>query len=285
MPRWPKTCGCFRVASTIQSISLGPPPSSELSVQSRARAEAAPEFDALLNARAFATSSPALVAPARTRLDGAQAADALRAAWTKVTGQPPSEKTLSILAAQWAHETANGGSMYNYNFGGIKGMGPSGLSVSQHTREGFGKSERTITDRFRAYHTAEEGATDYVKLLTQRFPEATASAQSGDATGFVSGLKQRGYFTGDAAAYARSVASLSNQALTHGFAAIGSHLGELGAPPELDLHATPLASERYQDYALGSQPTSPLIDALRIGDEISRAALRIVAGSGEQNNS
>ncbi len=273
------------MAATISSISLGLPTSPELSAPSRAREEAAPDFEALLTARARASSPPALVPPARTRLDGIQAADALRAAWTKLTGEPPSAKTLSILTAQWAHETANGGSMYNYNFGGIKGMGPSGLSVSQHTREGFGKTERTITDRFRAYHTAEEGATDYVKLLTQRFPEATASAQAGDPVGFVSGLKQRGYFTGDAAAYTRSVASISNQALTHGFGAIGSHLGELGAPAELDLHATPLASQRYEDYALGSQPTSPLIDALRIGDEISRAALRIVAGNGDQKDS
>ncbi|HEY5372451.1 MAG TPA: hypothetical protein VIK01_02140, partial [Polyangiaceae bacterium] len=113
----------------------------------------------------------------------------------------------------------------------------------------------------------------------------TASAQNGDAAGFVSGLKQRGYFTGDASVYARSVASLSNQALTQGYGAIGSHLGELGAPAELDLHATPLATQRYEDYALGSQPTTPLIDALRIGDEISRAALRIVASTGENKDS
>ncbi len=269
------------MASTIQSISLGLQPTQE---HADPRVQASPAFQALLASRTQAASTPSLVTPTRTRLDGAQAADALRSAWTNVTGEPPSQKTLSILTAQWAHETGNGGSMYNYNFGGIKGMGPSGLSVSQRTREGFGATERTITDRFRAYRTAEEGATDYVKLLTQRFPEATASAQNGDAAGFVSGLKQRGYFTGDASAYTRSVASLSNQAMTQGFGAIGSHLGQLGAPAELDLHATPLASQRYEDYALGPQPTAPLIDALRIGDEISRAALRIVAGQGDDKD-
>jgi hypothetical protein len=270
------------VASTIQSIGLGLQPTQD---NADPRVKASPGFEALLTSRTQPALSPSLVAPTRTRLDGTQAADALRTAWTNVTGEPPSQKTLSILTAQWAHETGNGGSMYNYNFGGIKGMGPSGLSVSQRTREGFGASERTITDRFRAYRTAEEGATDYVKLLTQRFPEATVSAQKGDAVGFVSGLKQRGYFTGDASAYTRSVASISNQALTQGYGAIGSHLGELGAPAELDLHATPLASQRYEDYSLGSQPTTPLIDALRIGDEISRAALRIVASTGDSKDS
>jgi hypothetical protein len=269
------------VASTIQSVSLGLSPPE---VRPEPPVQASPAFQALLASRTQAASGPSLVAPTRTRLDGVAAADALRTAWTNVTGEPPSQKTLSILTAQWAHETGNGGSMYNYNFGGIKGMGPSGLSVSQRTREGFGATERTITDRFRAYRSAEEGATDYVKLLTQRFPEATASAQNGDAAGFVSGLKQRGYFTGDASDYTRSVASLSNQALTQGFGAIGSHLGQLGAPAELDLHATPLASQRYEDYALGAQPSTPLIDALRIGDEISRAALRIVASNSDDRN-
>jgi hypothetical protein len=266
------------VASAIQNISLGllqEQPSSE------PRVKADPAFDAVLTARTKAVATPGLVPPVRTRLDGTQAADALRAAWTKVTGAAPSEDTVAVLTAQWAHETGNGASMYNYNFGGIKGMGPSGIAVAQRTREGFGSSEHTITDRFRAYRSAEEGATDYVKLITQRFPEAAQSAQHGDPVGFVAGLKQRGYFTGDPAAYTRSVASLTAQGLTQGFGAVGSHLGELGAPAELDLHATPLAAQRYADYALGPQVSTPLIDALRIGDEISRAALRIVAGSGD----
>ena len=270
------------MASAIQNISLGLPQTQEVET----RPQAAPAFEALLASQTRATApSPAIVPPVRTRLDGTQASDALRAAWTKVTGQPPSEHTVAILTAQWAHETGNGASMYNYNFGGIKGMGPSGLSVSQRTKEGFGASEHTITDRFRAYRSAEEGATDYVKLLTQRFPEAVQSAQAGDATGFVSGLKQRGYFTGDAAAYTRSVSSLTAQALNKGYGAVGSHLGELGAPAESNLHATPLATQRYEDYVAGPQLSSPLIDALRIGDEISRAALRIVGQTSDRKDS
>ena len=269
------------MASAIQNIGLSLQQAPDTV---EARPQAAPAFDALLRARAQVGPVPSLVPPARTRLDGTQAADALRAAWTRVTGQPPSEHTVAILTAQWAHETGNGASMYNYNFGGIKGMGPSGLSVSQRTKEGFGASERTITDRFRAYRTAEEGATDYVKLLRQRFPEAVESAQRGDPSGFVSGLKQRGYFTGDAAAYTRSVSSLTAQAMSKGYGAVGSHLGELGTPAELNLHATPLATQRYENYVAGPELSSPLIDALRIGDEISRAALRIVGRSTERDS-
>ncbi|HTA89448.1 MAG TPA: glucosaminidase domain-containing protein [Polyangiaceae bacterium] len=269
------------MASAIQSVTLNP---AQKPVALATRVNADPAFETLLAARTQAVATPALVAPTRTRLDGAQAAEALRSAWTRVTGQPPSQKTVAVLTAQWAHETGNGASMYNYNFGGIKGASPDGLSVSQRTHEGYGSSERTIMDRFRAYKTADDGATDYVKLLVNRFPEATQSATQGDPVGFVKGLKQRGYFTGDPAAYTHSVASLTAQGLEQGFSAVGSHLGELGAPPALNLHATPLGSP---DYALANyvpDTTGPLVDALRIGDELSRAALRIVGSTSERKD-
>ncbi len=149
----------------------------------------------------------------RTQMSPGAASAELRRAWTKVTGEAPDDKTVALLTAQWAHETAHGASMFNYNFGGIKGTGPTGLSVEQHTKEGWGRSERQITDRFRAYESPEAGAEDYVKLLTHRFPEATGAARAGNAEGFVQGLKQRGYFTGDAQAYQRSVSSLSEEYL------------------------------------------------------------------------
>ncbi len=143
------------MASAISNISLG---LQQLQDHAEPRAQAAPAFDALLNSRTKAAApSPAIVPPVRTRLDGTQAADALRSAWTRVTGQPPSEHTVAILTAQWAHETGNGASMYNYNFGGIKGMGPSGLSVSQRTKEGFGASEHSITDRFAPIERPKRG--------------------------------------------------------------------------------------------------------------------------------
>jgi len=149
----------------------------------------------------------------RTQISASTASVELRRAWTRVTGEVPDDKTVALITAQWAHETGHGASMYNYNFGGIKGVGPTGLSVEQRTKEGFGSHERQITDRFRAYESAEAGAEDYVKLLTRRFPEAVNAAKAGDSAGFVHGLKQRGYFTGDAQVYERSVTSIANHLL------------------------------------------------------------------------
>ncbi|MGC4092292.1 MAG: glucosaminidase domain-containing protein [Polyangiaceae bacterium] len=214
--------------------------------------------------KADSGAGPTLVSPVRTRLDAGQASAALRAAWQSVTGEVPSEGTVRVLTAQWAHETGNGASMFNYNFGGIKGTGPSGLSVAQRTREGFGDTERTITDRFRAYQTAEEGATDYVRLLQKRFPEAVESARGGDPVGFVRGLKSRGYFTGDPAAYTRSVVALSGIELP---------AGAIAAPPRLD---APRAVQVARADAPEFTPSLPaMVDGMALADEISRAALRI----------
>src|SRR6266571_5017730 len=54
--------------------------------------------------------------PTRTPLTGGEAASALSKAWQAVTGQAPNPKLLSVLVAQWAHETGRGESMLNYNF-------------------------------------------------------------------------------------------------------------------------------------------------------------------------
>jgi flagellar protein FlgJ len=162
----------------------------------------------------------------RTRLSGGQAANAISQAWQERFGQPPSERTLSILVAHWAHETGRGESMLNYNFGGIKGSGPSGMSAEYKTREGFGDSEKRITDRFRAYASATEGARDYVDLLARRYGDAVDNATREDPGGFVKALKAKGYFTGEEGAYVKSVTGLANQALTQGFDAIGASTGE-----------------------------------------------------------
>jgi flagellum-specific peptidoglycan hydrolase FlgJ len=250
-----------------------------------------PRFSQALaqSARAGQAAKPPteLVAARRTALSGEEAASALSQAYTKLTGKRPSAETTAILTAQWAHETGRGASMYNYNFGGIKGTGPSGLSVAQRTREGWGADERQIVDRFRAYTSPAEGATDYVRLLQARYPKALDAAAEGDAAGFVHALKARGYFTGNEGAYVRSVQSMSQQALAQGYGVLGS--GGAAAPSVGVSAPRPAATtaealdaiEQEQDVlALAEQATpseavTPFVNALRIADEISRAALRI----------
>ena len=137
--------------------------------------------------------------------------DALSHAFEAEMGRVPSEKTTKILAAQVALETGRTQAMINYNFGGIKGAGPSGLTTAYRTKEGDGPTEVTIRDNFRAYQSKEEGAKDYLHLLHTRFGDALSAADRGDSHAFVHALKTHGYFTGNEATYTRLVDSLSGE--------------------------------------------------------------------------
>jgi hypothetical protein len=159
------------------------------------------------------------VAPMATHMSANEARAALADGWQAVFGERPNADTLDILTAQWALETGHGRSMMNYNFGGIKGAGPSGLTVAYRTREGYGENERVIVDRFRAYASPSEGATDYVGLLKRRYGAALDCARAGDTRGFVHALASRGYFTASEATYATAIEritqSLRGGALDH----------------------------------------------------------------------
>jgi Mannosyl-glycoprotein endo-beta-N-acetylglucosaminidase len=261
------------VVAPIAPVEIGQLREAREPADTQAARAQGPGFKAVLDEASGI--SPGLVPVVRTRLSPGQAQEALRAAWTQVHGEPPSDKTLALVTAQWAHETGNGASMYNYNFAGIKGSGPSGLSVAQRTREGHGASERRIVDNFRAYRSAEEGATDYVQLLARRFPEAVQGAKQGDPAAFVGGLKQRGYFTGDQGAYLRNVSSIASRYLgeplpvTEGAPTTIDYQPRTGGPPSLDLRGL---------YAEMTPSPDAFVDAISITDQINRAALRAFTG-------
>lgn len=157
-----------------------------------------------------------LEASGRTPLAPAAAAGELRQAYTRLTGQAPSRRTLSILWAQWALETGRGRSMVGHNFGGLKGASPNGKSGVYWTTEGHGADATRIRSRFRAYDSPAEGADDYLRTLQERYPEALEGAIAESPDGFVRGLQQRRYFTADPAEYQRSIASLSREFETKG---------------------------------------------------------------------
>jgi hypothetical protein len=232
------------------------------------------------------------VAPSRTPLSGTQASEALRRAYMRVTGEEPSQGTLAILTSHWALETGQGQSMYNYNFAGIKGKGPEGMTAVMNTREGYGANTTHIRDGFRAYSSAEDGAADYIALLQRRYGGALDAAKNEQPGQFVEQLKAKGYFTGDPELYAKGVTQLANRAMAHGFDALGTTAGDLSRRPtalQPYFEGSVLASSEQGRTAAsyGSNPLATLgqafngntsIDALR--DEMSRTALLIAAQRG-----
>jgi hypothetical protein len=210
-----------------------------------------------------------------------------------VVGERPDEGTLAVLTAHWAHETGHGKSMLNFNFAGLKGTGPSGMSASYMTREGWGDSEVRLNQTFRAYRSAREGAEDYVSLLARRYPGAVAAAAEGDATAFVGALKDGGYFTGNPEAYRRNVSALSRQALAAGFDAMGTPGAAALAPAELAWPSPGGAPDRRTapfpaGDAVPFETWAPdlglaQIDSLALYDAVTRASVRIAADPNEDS--
>ncbi len=157
----------------------------------------------------------------RTPISGSAAARALSRAWTKAKKQVPSQDVILVLAAHWAHETRGGTLMFNYNFGGIKGRSPDGLSCIREAHEGSGHRAHALLDRFRAYPNAKQGSEDYLSLLMRKYPQAIEAAERGDVTEFVSALKRGGYFTGSEEAYSHALSELATRAFEQGFDALG----------------------------------------------------------------
>jgi flagellar protein FlgJ len=120
---------------------------------------------------------------------------ALSRALEGATGQRPSASALDVLEAQVSLETARGGQMYNFNFGGIKGSSPAGMTATYMTREVLGGQNVHLEQGFRAYGSLDEGARDYVSVLRDRFPAAFAQAAAGRVDGFAHALKQSHYYT------------------------------------------------------------------------------------------
>ena len=166
-------------------------------------------------------SDERIVAARRTPIAGTLAAKSLERAYRRLVGRRPSRETIALLTAHWAHETNQGASMFNYNFGGIKGIGPDGSYVLERTREGSGRSERRRKHRFRAYPDALEGALDYLSLLQRLYRPALDAAALGDVDGFVKGLKQGGYFSGDERVYLEKMTGFINAAEQWGYDALG----------------------------------------------------------------
>jgi len=170
------------------------------------------------------------VPPQLTVMDGERVARELRHAWIRIIRKMPTDDTILILAAHWAHETSGGRFMYNYNYGGIRGRGSSGLSCLREAHEGWGWTAVASVGRFRAYRSASEGADDYVSLLARKYPLAIAAARSGDILQFVKALRQEKYFTGSEAAYAQSLVELAERGHRAGYDAL-----RMGAKPDKPL--------------------------------------------------
>ncbi len=209
----------------------------------------------------------------RTPVSQADLRGAIGRAYTKVTGKSASAATLDTLTAQASLETGRGGSMYNYNFGGIKGHSASGDTADYMTHEVLGGQDVKIKQGFRAYSSLDEGAEDYVKVLQKRFSGALDAAGTGNVDSFAHALKQEGYYTASETSYASALRSLSGQAGTSPASNVGT---TSPAPGSVDGLTAALASAG----ASASLPTATELQ--HVFDALNVSAMRIASpDSGE----
>lgn len=188
--------------------------------------------------------------------------DELRAAlgrsFEQVMGEAPTPAALDILSAQASLETGRGRSMYNFNFGGIKGTSPGGLTTVARTHEWEGGTRYETHAHFRAYGSLDEGAQDFLSLLHRRYGDAVSAATRGDVDGYAHALKTRGYFTGPEARYANDLRGLLG--LPRGPEAPAA----MGGPSALDGVAKASAFSSSSEVALMLDAVS--MSAARIAD-------------------
>jgi hypothetical protein len=179
----------------------------------------------------------------KTPVSFEDAAGAMSAALAATIGATPSTEVLALALAKTTLESGRDGDRYwvhsrNWNVGNAK-AGPSyagmfqayscnevlsgevvwfsphgrlsgrgGVVVSEPYQDPPGHPQT----RFRAYANAFDGAYQYVDLIASgRYRDAWAELLEGDAAGYVSALRAKGYFTADPEVYARGVYSLHKE--------------------------------------------------------------------------
>jgi hypothetical protein len=197
------------------------------------------------------------VAPCRTPTAPGDLRAAIGAAYHRLTGKTASSPLLDTLTAQASLETGRGAQMYNFNFGGIKGSGPQGKTVNCLTHEVIASHDVTVRQGFRAYGSLDEGAEDYVRVISGRFSAALSKAQLGDVDGFAHALKQAGYYTAPESDYAAALRSLT------------------GAKQTTPLALAPACTPSAATTTSGDPAYSTSAELSRVLDALSTSALRI----------
>lgn len=148
----------------------------------------------------------------RTVISPADAMDAIADAYEAVVGGEIPARLLLALTAQSALETARWRSMWNFNFGNIRGEGDAGWTSFEAGEIVDGKEvilPPGVDNKFAAYSGRLAGARAFVGFLCtashppapNRFQGAIDAAMRGDLAGYVHGLKAGGYFTANEGTY------------------------------------------------------------------------------------
>jgi hypothetical protein len=139
----------------------------------------------------------------RTDISEPQMAQAIIAGWRDLFGEMPTKEQVSMILAQnnleTGHITHTKGDGFDY------WQGPDWFYDAQ-------RNKKTITQKFRAYPTIQDGVKDYLKLLSgSHYASAWQHILHPDPVAFSKALKKGGYYTADESTYTNSIKNLFNQ--------------------------------------------------------------------------
>jgi peptidoglycan hydrolase-like protein with peptidoglycan-binding domain len=163
--------------------------------------------------------TPTVLPWSASQPDADDVAQALVNAYKIVTDPadtPPTAAVLALLMAHTSFETrpsgqAMGWNLPNFNFAGIKASPWDPFVQSFETTEGQGPQATTLTLRFAAYQSLQDGAEAYIRTLKARSAWWNGLL-SGTPDGLVRGLTTPpAYFTGDAGQYLAGLRGLVSQ--------------------------------------------------------------------------
>lgn len=181
--------------------------------------------------------TPRFLPAMRTPASPAEVYAALTSAWRAQLSESPKRQSIIVLLAQWAHETGVGKSIWCWNLGNVKTKPngahhwtffPCGEEVKLSQAQKMISDVRvTIVKRytnssgvqmasikivpthpaccFRAFHTLDDGAADFLELLHKRFRKAWPAVLAGDPAQFSKLLRESHYYTASEASYTKAL--------------------------------------------------------------------------------
>jgi hypothetical protein len=136
----------------------------------------------------------------RTVVSIADMHKALSEAWWRSTATNHTDLAVCTLMAQWALETGNGASMYNFNIGNFKSAGqngsPPGAFFPLATTENINGVTQHMTANFASYDSLDAGVSAYLTAMHGRFASSWPDILSGDCDAVAQHLYDQHYYTG-----------------------------------------------------------------------------------------
>ena len=184
-----------------------------------------------------------IVPSAKTPATDPEAVSVLCSAYEQEIKRRPLPRTLAILVAQSALETGQWDSMWNHNWGNIRGSyrGHSmSIKGADEIIDGRRVTGAEVESGFRAYPDAVSGAIDFIRFLgvdttpnngrPNRYQKAWDAAEAGDVSAYCHELAEAGYYTASPTLYEKGVRRLVDQFLP----LCEAHLGHAKPAPADD---------------------------------------------------